>query len=123
MMADLSHALASVLSTVEHDQLGYVLYRDPKVDRRIVVLVEGTADAQAFEAVLRSAGAETAPQTDVDDGRDFVLRAASEDGTDECEYRIEIRAGSGKATIANLLWLAATDAGGAAARRSIKDRS
>jgi hypothetical protein len=120
MIVDFPHALASVLSTVEQGRLGYVLYHDPKSDRQIVVLVEGARDAAAFEAILRNAGAEDSGSQQPDAGHDFVLRATSPDGGSEGDYFIQVKTSSGKAGIANLLWLAATDAGGAAARESIE---
>ncbi len=116
MSTDLPHALAAVLLTVERDQRGYVLYRDPRSDGRIVLLVEGISDAAMIGAVLRQVGAE---DTGSNTGHDFVLRAAT-DGASEREYVIEVKSGTGKAGIANLLWLAATDVGGAAARNSIE---
>ncbi len=58
MVSDLPHALVDVLSAMERDRLGYVLYRDPKADRRVVILVEGPSDATVIEAALGTAGAE-----------------------------------------------------------------
>lgn len=116
MSVDLPHALAAVLSTAERNHLGYVLYRDPQAERRIVLLVEGGSDEAAFGAILRRAGAEAGGSLS---GQDFILRAAAGD-VPEREYVIEVRTGPGKSGVANLLWRAATDAGAAAARQAIE---
>jgi hypothetical protein len=120
MIADFPHALANVLATVQQGRLGYVLYRDPASDRKVVVLVGGSRDAAAFHAILRTAGAEDAGASDDRGGHDFILRASSPDGALESDYLIEIKTSGESTGIANLLWLAATDAGGAAARESIE---
>ena len=117
MRVDLPHALAAVLSTAERDHLGYVLYRDPHAERRIVLFVEGASDEAAFGAMLRRAGAEDGGSVG---GRDYILRAAATGDAPEGEYVIEVKRGSGKSGVANLLWLAATDAGAAAARKSVE---
>jgi hypothetical protein len=117
MSVDLPHALAAVLSTAERDHLGYVLYRDPHAERRIVVFVEGASDEAAFRVMLRRPSAEDG---DSAGGSDLIVRAAATDDAPEREYVIELKASSGKSGIANLLWLAATDAGAAAARKSVE---
>jgi hypothetical protein len=116
MVADLPRALASVLSALEGDQLGYVVYRDPKSNHRVVILIEGPANVAALETALRNAGAEaTAPGA----GHDFILRSSAP--SDERDhYVIHMESGSGTSAIANLLWRAATNEGAAAARHSVE---
>ncbi len=117
MSADLPHALAAILSSAEQNDLGYVLYRDPESDPQVVLVVEGSSDATALEAVLRRAGAEERSSAE---GRDFVLSPPLTDAGAERKYVIKLAPGSGKTGIAALLWLAATDAGAAAARKSVE---
>ena len=117
MTANLPEALASVLSALERDQLRYVLYRDPKSSHRVVMMVEGPQDAARIESALREAGAESAAG---DAGNDFLLTSRGFHGNSDQTIVIELKTGTGKATtIANLLWLAATSEGAAAARNSV----
>jgi hypothetical protein len=99
--------------------VGYVLYRDPKSDRRVVILVEGPSDAAVIEAALGAAGAE---QTSRDAGHEFTIRATDPDGSAP-PYVVQFKFTSRETNIANLLWLAATDEGAAAARDTVRRSS
>ena len=119
MVSDLPHALVDVLSVMERDRLGYVLYRDPKSDRRVVILVEGPSDAAVIQAALGTAGAE---QTAGDSGHEFTVRATDQDGSAP-PYVVQFKFTSEETNIVNLLWLAATDEGAAAARETVRRSS
>jgi len=114
MISDLPHALANVLAAIERERLGYVLYRDPKASQRLVIFVEGQDDSGAIEHALLDAGAEMAGNSGPND---FVMRSEPRDGGKT--YLVELKTIDGHASIANLLWLAATDEGAQAARDSI----
>lgn len=116
MVESLPAALATVLSVMERDELRYVLYRDPRSDHRVVILVEGPDDLDVLEDALRSAGGEIAAH---DSGHDFVLRSSASNSEPGSTYSVTVKAGSGKTAIANLLWLAATNEGAEAARHSV----
>jgi hypothetical protein len=115
VVANLPTALASVLSALERDGLRYVLYRDPRSDHRVVILVEGPDDLAILERALRNAGAESSEN----EADDFVLRSSDVQSQAGPTYVVKAQAGSGKTAIANLLWLAATNEGAAAARHSV----
>jgi len=119
MVSDLPHALVDVLSVMERERLGYVLYRDPKSDRRVVILVEGPSDAAVIEAALGTVGAE---QTAGDDGHEFIVRATDPDGSTP-PYVVQFKFTSEETNVTNLLWLAATDEGAAAAREIVRRSS
>jgi hypothetical protein len=119
MVSDLPRALVDVLSAMERDRLGYVLYRDPKSDRRVVILVEGPSDAAVIEAALGTAGAE---QASGDSGHEFIVRATDPDGS-EPPYVVQFRFTSRETNIANLLWLAAIEEGAVAARETVRRSS
>lgn len=120
MTAYLPDALASVLMAMERDHIRYVLYREPETNQRTVILVEGPEDAALLRAAFRSAGAESV--ADDSDG-DFILRSLDSDDAPEQSYVVELKSGSGRTSIANLLWLAATSEGAAAARSSFEHDS
>jgi hypothetical protein len=119
MVSDLPRALVDVLSAMERDRLGYVLYRDPKSDRRLVILVEGPSDVAVIKAALGTAGVEPAAG---DAGHDFVVHPTEPDSSTQ-PYIVQFKFTSGETNIANLLWLAATDEGAATARNSIQRSS
>lgn len=108
--------MVDVLSTMERDRLSYVLYRDPKSDRRLVILVEGPSDVAVIKAALGTAGVE---QVAGDAGHEFIIHPTEPDSSTQ-PYVVQFKFTSGEATIANLLWLAATDEGAVTARNSIR---
>ncbi len=116
MVSQLPQALASVLTAMEHDEVGYVLYHDPAPNHRLVILVGGPSDVAALQAALRGVGAEAADEND--SGRNFVLRSET-NPKHEHFVSIKMGPGSGKTHIATLLWLAATGEGASAARDSV----
>ena len=119
MVSDLPHALVDVLSAMERDRLGYVLYRDPKSDRRVVIFVEGPSDAAVIEAALGTAGAQPTAGAA---GHEFTVRATDPDGSTP-PYVVQFKFTSRETNIANLLWLAAIDEGAVAARETVRRSS
>jgi hypothetical protein len=103
---------------MEQDEIRYVLYHDPKSNRRLVFFVEGPAEVATLQEALRRAGAEAAAEGS--SGHDFVLRPTQPSETRRVHLvTIKAGGGSGKSNIANLLWLAATDEGASAASESV----
>jgi hypothetical protein len=115
MTSDLPKALAGVLTALDREQVGYLVYHQRK-SKRIVIFVEGRNDAATVEATLRDAGAETGEAP----SRNFMFRI---DGDKNSFYVVEVKTAAGKGSIANLLWLAAIDEGAAAARDSLDHAS
>jgi hypothetical protein len=121
MTASLPDALASVLTAMERNRLRYVLYGgDPESDHELVILVEGPNDVAFIEGVLRGTGAEPVPHGK---GHDFALPSVAPDESAE-SYVVQLRSGPGTpTTMANLLWIAATERGARAARESLEPRA
>ena len=116
-MADTSSAsLAAVLESI--DKLGhdYVMYHDREQQERLVLIVERFDDIDAMWPTFeRLGGAKTRSS---DSGYDMRLTTANHDGLQR-EIVIQVKTGSGKSGVANLLWRAASQESAIVARRFV----
>jgi hypothetical protein len=119
MSSNLSEKLAGVLTALEQDGVGYVLYHEPQPNR-IVIFVESRADVAAVQAALQSVGAESGTQ---DSGPEFVIRSAEDSAKPGLVLTAEAGSSKTPIAIATLLWLAAIDEGASAARDSLDHAS